>query len=245
MKKLYLLFSLLWLFLFTSTGYGYDRYIYSAISSDGDKYYVDSASILRISNPEAIRYWVRVLISEAGRRARVSEAKSKEQRAKLSRLVEIKICNDIIFDKNMARVVEEIGYDAKGYILYSIQPQLYTSMGWSNIPPGTIIESERDTVMRILRGDIPSNSQYPLSNQELREDYGKLLEYLSWLIAQPDYPEFDAWVTQKAQQHGLSPSLFSAGLQAYIRKSGGKYSDIRAMLASWYREFYMERYGSK
>ena len=129
-------------------------------------------------------------------------------------------------------------------------------MGWNNIPPGTIVEAERNMLIRILRGDIPLNSpqhssnsrsqpQLPLSNQEKREEYSKLLEYVSWLIAQPDFPDFDAWVTQKAQQHGVSPSDFSAGIQEYVRRSGGRYSDIRVMLAGWYREFYMERYGSK
>ena len=44
-------------------------------------------------------------------------------------------------------------------------------------------------------------------------------------------------------QAGVTPTQVNAGIEEYVRLSGGKYSDIRAMLASWYREFYMDKYG--
>ena len=247
MKKYFMLVCIvLWLVASCSILYGYDRYEYNGTDYKGKQYYVDTQSIVYADIPNHFRFWYKVLNADLGVNNR------------LSQFAYTLICIEVNFAQNTYRFVEDASYNANGHLVDSY---VYTQIIWNNIVPNSIMENLCNVVKRIIQNNTrQSRSQQfatpqaqphtlqpkaPLSNQEQREEYSKLLEYVSWLIAQPDYPEFDAWVARKAQQAGVSISDVNAGIQEYIRLSGGKYSDIRAVLASWYREFYMERYGGQ
>ncbi len=261
-KSVVILLAVIIVVFFCSLAYGADRYEYVGFNADGDNYYIDTQSIAYTNNQDIIRFWTRIVVSEQSRRIRISNEKNKELKRILQQFVELKECLEINFGQNTFRVVESIYIDKNRRVLHSIG----TWADWGNIPPDSIIETIRNIVYRIIQNNtyrVPQQPfitpqpqprqrlpqqripqpQLPLNNQQQREEYGKLLEYISWLIAQPDYPEFDRWVAQKMIQAGVTPTQVNAGIEEYVRLSGGKYSDIRAMLASWYREFYMDKYG--
>lgn len=261
-KSVVILFVALAITFFYSASYGANRYEYLGQSLDGDDYYIDTQSISYTNNQDIIKFWAKIIVSDQNRRIRIFQEKNQEFKHVLQKLSEEKDFIEIDFIQNTYRIIESLYLDRQGKVLYKIGAWPH----WQNIPPDSTIEGARDVIKRIIQNNtyrsprqpfvtpqptpqrrIPQprtpQPQIPLNNQEQREEYGKLLEYISWLIAQPDYPEFDRWVSQKMVQAGVTPTQVNAGIEEYIRLSGGKYSDIRAMLASWYREFYMEQYG--
>lgn len=255
---------------FCSVSHGVDRYEHIGRTLDGGDSYIDIQSIAYTNNPNIFRFWTITVESDLSRENsmnRVVSELNKKDLMSYTNLQELKNIYqklsrtnnyiEIDFQHNTYQIIETIFYDAEGHLL-----DRYTSTSTlSNISPNSFIERIRDVVYRIIRNNtyrtpqqpfvtpqpqpqqrIPQ-PQLPLNNQQQREEYSKLLEYISWLIAQPDYPEFDRWVSQKMGQAGVTPTQVNAGIEEYVRLSGGKYSDIRAMLASWYREFYMDKYG--
>lgn len=245
---------------FCSVSHGADRYQYVGRTLGKDDYYIDTQSIAYTNNRDIIRFWARVVVSEQSIRINIAEEKDEEFKRILQKLSEQKLFLEINFRQNTYRIVENISFDRYGRVLYSTKK----SGNWGNISPDSMIEAVRDTVYRIIQSNtyetprqpfvtpqpqqrVPQQRvpqpQLPLNNKQQREEYSKLLEYVSWLIVQPDYPEFDRWVARKMVQAGVTPTQVNAGIEEYVRLSGGKYSDIRAMLASWYREFYMDKYG--
>ncbi len=242
-KVIFCLF-LMAMLLLCSGAYCDDRYIYSSTSVDGDEYYIDFQSVRYERATNIVRFWDMNYVTKASRNNMISSSRDKAYKTMLQKLSYSKTYIEMDISRNTYRTMERLYYDAKGHVIYSYPP----SYNWSNIVPSSIMEGLRDTVIRILRGEVSPNTRCPqsqLSPSEQQEEYNKLQEYVSWLFRQRDFPEFDAWVRLRAQQAGVSMNGLRYGLEAYVRQSGGRYSDIRAMLATWYREFYMERYGSR
>ena len=251
MKKsiVILLFALTATF-FCSMSFGEDRYEYIGKGIGQSIFYIDKYSISPTSVPSIFRCWCKEVVSDARRKELIA---SKNFSNPLYKLSYIMCCYEINIIQNTFNLAEAYMYDTNGDIL---DKALNHQSEWHSIPPNSVLETICNIVKRIIQNNTYRSPrqpfvtpqprvqpQTPLNNQEQREEYSKLLEYISWLIAQPDYPEFDRWVSQKMIQAGVTPTQVNAGIEEYIRLSGGKYSDIRAMLAGWYREFYMEQYG--
>lgn len=237
--------------IFCYVSYGTERYEYFATDSDGDNYYLDTQSITYTNNSNIIRYWEKVEISNAGRQSRITETKNKDMKYIYRKLAYIQSCVEVNFKNNQCRTVQSIYYSSQGKTLYTYDPHLGALEGWSYIPPNTIAESGRDAVKHIIQNKtyrqplVTPQPQLPLNTPQQRESYRRLQEYNAWLQHQPDYPEFDKWFTRKLQESGVTATQVNAGLLEYIRQLDGDYDKVRELIANWYREFYMERYGGK
>ena len=242
MKKVCIVFLLALTVLFScSLSYGADRYEYFATGSDGDEYYVDTQSIAYTNTPNVVRYWEKVIISNAGRRDRIANTKNKEVKNVYRKCAYVLTCIELNFEQNKQRTIQSIYYSSNGRVLYIHEPYLGTSGGWSYIPPNTIAESERDAVKRIIQNNTYQSprqpfvapqphtpqSQLPMNTPQQRESYRKLQEYNTWLQSQPDYPEFDRWFSRKLQEAGVTAAQVNAGLIEYVRQLGWDYENAR------------------
>lgn len=247
MKKISMLLCLLVLMLFCANAYSADRYVYVGYTADKSDFYIDTQSIRYVNN-NVIRYWDKEYVSVSGRKKIIADFNDPKLKKKLERLSEVKCCIDMDIVQNMARVIEAYYYDAKGHMIHSSK----SFESWSNIPPSSIMEIERDAVIHLLGRNprtpvytpTPTPNQPPLRTPNDCEEYQRLQEYYQWLTHQPDYPEFDRWLSQKFVMLGITARDLNSYLMGYIN-GGGRYVEIQGMIASWYREFYQERYGGR
>ena len=247
MKRISIWICLLLVVLFCASSQGADRYVLAASDYYRNMYYVDTQSIRAMSG-NIIRFWNKENISKSGQKQIISDFNDRKLRKTLERLVEIKRCIEIDVKQNTYQIVEVIFYDAQGRVIYSYKP----FESWSNISPDSVIEGERDTVLNIIGQNshspvytpTPAPTQPPIRTLNDQKEYHQLQEYFQWLSHQPDYPEFDRWISQKFVTLGITARDLNSYLIGYIN-GGGHYVDIQGMVAGWYREFYQERYGSR
>lgn len=238
--------------------YGEGRYEYATSSVDGNEYYIDTQSVAYINAPDTVRFWRKGTISTASRRKYIADARTKKQRDMLRKLSSRIDCIEINFRQNTYHIIDTIYYDARGNVLDSITT---TWSNWNNIPPNSVIEGVRDAVKWIIQGSpdgrrlpqpflAPPQSQMPQSRTHLytpeqQEAYQNLQKYIAWLFSRDDFSIFNYWASSKLRQHVVTAEKLSTGLDEYIRLRNGDYAGVQAVLASWYRQFYMERYGSR
>lgn len=247
MKRIRFWICLLLVVLFCISSQGADRYIFVARFSDKSNIYIDTQSV-RYVNSSVIRFWDKVHISSSGRKRRISSTSDRNLKKVLERLAKTQSFVEMNLVQNTYRTIELIYYDAEGHVIYSDK----SWENWSNIPPNSIIECERDIVLYLLNRSsqipsytpTPAPTQPPIRTPNDQKEYHQLQEYYQWLSHQPDYPEFDRWISQKFVTLGITARDLNSYLIGYIN-GGGRYVDIQGMVAGWYREFYQERYGSR
>lgn len=248
MRKISLCVLLLIVLLFSSALYGYDRYVHSLTSMDGDEYYIDTQSLSFSKSTNTVRFWSKNTVTQTSRKAMISSTRNKKRKAILLKLTETKTLIEINLPQNTYRIIEKLDYNSKGRVIDSLK----SSYIWDNIAPNSIIEGMRNTVIQILQNEVYSTNEKPQFitpppppglTQAQQKSWYKLQEYNEWLYSRPDFDEFNQWYIQKLQKAGVTAEQVNADLYKRAMQNGGDFSIIPQIIQGWYREFQTKRYG--